>query len=75
MSSMMSTTMYEMKGIIKKLKEKKPNLRVMIGGSPVSKLHAIRWRADGYAADAQKALHIVQQLLSAVKFINEEGRS
>ncbi len=74
MSSMMSTTMYEMKGIIKELKEKKPALKVMIGGSPVSKLHAIRWRADGYATDAQKALAIVQQLLNTVKFIHEDTR-
>lgn len=72
MSSMMSTTMYEMKGIIKKLKEKKPNLKIMIGGSPVSKLHAIKWRADGYAPDAQKALAVVQQLLNAIKLIDSE---
>lgn len=69
MSSMMSTTMYEMKGLIKKLKEKKPSLKVMIGGSPVTKLHAIKWQADGYAPDAQKALVVVQQLLNALKII------
>lgn len=69
MSSMMSTTMYEMKGLIKKLKEKKPSLKVMIGGSPVTKLHAIKWQADAYAPDAQKALVVVQQLLNTVKII------
>lgn len=69
MSSMMSTTMYEMKGLISKLKEKKPGLKVMIGGSPVSKLHAIKWRADGYAPDAQKALTVVHQLINAAKYI------
>lgn len=72
MSSMMSTTMYEMKGLIKKLKEKKPELKIMIGGSPVTKLHAIKWRADAYAPDAQKALVVVHQLLNAVKIINED---
>jgi len=74
MSSMMSTTMYEMKTLIKNLKEKKPELKVMIGGAPVSKLHAIKWRADGYAPDAQKALVVVQQLLNTIKLINEERR-
>ncbi len=74
MSSMMSTTMYEMKGLIKKLKEKKPDLKVMIGGSPVTKLHAIKWRADGYAPDAHKALTVVQQLLNTVKLIDEQRR-
>ncbi len=71
MSSMMSTTMYEMKGLISKLKEKKPDLKVMIGGSPVTKLHAIKWRADGYAPDAPRALTVVQQLLNSVKLIDE----
>lgn len=71
MSSMMSTTMYEMKGLISKLKERKPNLKVMIGGSPVTKLHAIKWQADGYAPDAQKALTVVQQLLNTAKIIDE----
>lgn len=74
MSSMMSTTMYEMKGLIKKLREKKPNLKVMVGGSPVSKLQAIKWRADGYAPDAKKALAVVQQLLNAAKLIQDNRR-
>lgn len=74
MSSMMSTTMYEMKTMIKKLKEKKPKLKVMIGGSPVTKLHAIKWQADGYAPDAQKALAVVQQLLNAIKIIEEQRK-
>lgn len=74
MSSMMSTTMYEMKGLIKKLKEKKPSLKIMIGGSPVTKLHAIKWQADGYAPDAQKALVVVQQLLNAVKIIEDQRK-
>ncbi len=74
MSSMMSTTMYEMKGLIKKLKENKPYLKVMIGGSPVTKLHAIKWQADGYAPDAQKALAVVQQLLNTVKLIEEQRK-
>lgn len=69
MSSMMSTTMYEMKGLIKRLKEKKPGLKIMIGGSPVTELHAVRWHADGYASDAQKALFVVQQLLNTAKII------
>lgn len=71
MSSMMTTTMYEMKGLISKLKEKKPGLKVMIGGSPVSKLHAIKWHADGYAHDAKNALTVVHQLINTIKIINE----
>ncbi|KNZ69145.1 methyltransferase cognate corrinoid protein [Thermincola ferriacetica] len=74
MSSMMSTTMYEMKGLIQKLKEKKPDLKVMIGGSPVTKLHAIKWRADGYAPDAHKALSVVQQMLNTAKLIDEQRK-
>lgn len=74
MSSMMSTTMYEMKSLIRQLKDKKPNLKVMIGGSPVTKLHAIKWQADGYAPDAQKALAMVQQLLNTAKIIDEGRR-
>lgn len=73
MSSMMSTTMYEMKGLIRRLKEKKPGLKVMIGGSPVTELHAVKWHADGYAPDAKNALSVVQQLLNTAQVI-EEGR-
>ena len=75
MSSMMSTTMYEMKSLIKKLKEKKPNLLVMIGGSPVTKLHAIKWHADGYASDAQKALSVVNQLFNTAKIIEGDRKN
>ncbi len=64
MSSMMSTTACEMKNIIQEIKYKKPELKIIVGGAPVTKFNAIDWQADGYAPDAEKALAIIKQLLN-----------
>jgi len=63
---MMTTTMLGMKAVIEKLKAKNPDVKIMIGGAPVSMEIAERWGADGYAPDAhnalQEALHMIKGL-------------
>lgn len=71
-SSMMSTTMYGIKSLIKRIKEKKPNLKVMVGGAPVSEIQAMKWQSDGYAPDAKRAVSVVQELLRTTLMIANE---
>jgi corrinoid protein of di/trimethylamine methyltransferase len=49
LSAMMTTTMVGMKKVIDNLKAKNPNIKIMIGGAPVSQDIADKWGADGYA--------------------------
>ncbi|MFQ6014296.1 MAG: B12-binding domain-containing protein [Anaerolineae bacterium] len=68
LSAMMTTTMTGMKTVIDKLKAKNPDVRIMIGGAPLSQEIADKWGADGYAPDAPNAL---QEALKMVKSLRE----
>ena len=68
LSAMMTTTMLGMKTVIEKLKAKNPNVKIMIGGAPVSAEMAEKWGADGYAPDAPNAL---QEALNMIKGLRE----
>lgn len=56
MSAMMTTTMLGMKKVIKMIKEKNPNVAIMLGGAPVTKDVANIFGADGYAESAGNAV-------------------
>jgi len=56
MSAMMTTTMLGMKKVIKMVKEKNPNVAIMLGGAPVTKDVAQLFGADGYAESAGNAV-------------------
>jgi corrinoid protein of di/trimethylamine methyltransferase len=56
MSAMMTTTMLGMKKVIKMIKEKNPNVAIMLGGAPVTKDVAQIFGADGYAESAGNAV-------------------
>jgi corrinoid protein of di/trimethylamine methyltransferase len=56
MSAMMTTTMLGMKKVIKMIKEKNPNVGIMLGGAPVTKDVANLFGADGYAESAGNAV-------------------
>ena len=66
MSAMMTTTMVGMKKVIEMIKEKNPNVAIMLGGAPVTQDVADLWGADGYAAKAgnavQEAIRMIGQL-------------
>jgi corrinoid protein of di/trimethylamine methyltransferase len=68
LSAMMTTTMLGMKTVIEKLKAKNPDIKIMIGGAPVSMEIAEKWGADGYAPDAHNAL---QEALNMIKGLRE----
>ncbi len=56
MSAMMTTTMLGMKKVIKMIKEKNPNVAIMLGGAPVTQDVAKLFGADGYAESAGNAV-------------------
>jgi corrinoid protein of di/trimethylamine methyltransferase len=56
MSAMMTTTMLGMKKVINMIKEKNPDVAIMLGGAPVTKDVANLFGADGYAESAGNAV-------------------
>src|SRR4030067_1389089 len=73
LSAMMTTTMVGMKKVIDNLKATNPNIKIMIGGAPVSQDIADKWGADGYAKDANNALKDAINMISSLKKMKEEG--
>jgi corrinoid protein of di/trimethylamine methyltransferase len=56
MSAMMTTTMLGMKKVIEMIKEKNPDVGIMLGGAPVTQDVANLFGADGYAESAGNAV-------------------
>ncbi|MCG8401106.1 MAG: cobalamin-dependent protein, partial [Firmicutes bacterium] len=69
LSAMMTTTMVGMPEIIKKIKEKNPNVKIMVGGAPLSENLADRFGADGYAKDANNALKDAINMVSSLRHL------
>lgn len=67
LSAMMSTTMYGMADIINKIKEKNPQVKIMVGGAPLNELFAQKWGADGYARDANNAIKDAIKMVASLK--------
>jgi 5-methyltetrahydrofolate--homocysteine methyltransferase len=66
-SALLITTMVNMKAVIAGLKEAglKDNVKVIIGGAPVTQDYANQIGADGYAPDAASGVDIAKNLLKA----------
>ena len=64
MSTLMTTTMDGMRIVIEKLKEKgiRDNVKVLVGGSPISQKYANEIGADGYSANAVGAVKLAKRL-------------
>jgi 5-methyltetrahydrofolate--homocysteine methyltransferase len=65
MSALLTTTMPEMAAIIQRLEQEelRKEIKVIIGGAPVSSAYAEKIGADGYAPDAGKAVEVAKELL------------
>lgn len=65
MSTLMTTTMMGMPEVIKKLEAAgiRDQVKVMVGGSPISRKFADDIGADGYSANAVEAVKVAKQLL------------
>ena len=75
LSAMMTTTMVGMKKVIDDIKAKNPNVKIMIGGAPVSRDVADKWGADGYAPDATNALKDAINMIGSLKKLKEEAEA
>lgn len=69
LSALMTTSMIAMPDIVKKLKEKNPNVRIMLGGAPITQEIVDKYGADGYADSAGTA---VDEAIKLIKMLKEE---
>ena len=67
LSALLTTTMPSMKNIIDAIVAAglRQNVKIMVGGAPVTETFAQQVGADGYASDASKAVSLAHQLVKA----------
>jgi 5-methyltetrahydrofolate--homocysteine methyltransferase len=63
MSALLTITMEKMKGVIDTFHSKGFENKIFIGGAPVTERYAEEIGADGYAADASRAVRKAKELL------------
>jgi 5-methyltetrahydrofolate--homocysteine methyltransferase len=65
LSALLTTTMPEMERSIRELGEKgfRKNMKIMVGGAPVSSAFAEKIGADGHGADAGEAVELARRLI------------
>ena len=61
-SSLLTTTMSYMKDVVEHFKDR-DDIKVIIGGAPVTAAYAEEIGADGYAADANDAVKLVDAII------------
>jgi methanogenic corrinoid protein MtbC1 len=62
MSALLTTTMVYMRTVVQKVREAGLDVKICIGGAPVSAQYAQDIGADGYAADAASAVELFERL-------------
>ncbi len=63
MSALLTTTMPQMKEVVKVIKASGIQVKTMVGGAPVTQSFADEIGADGYSADAASAVDLAKSLL------------
>jgi 5-methyltetrahydrofolate--homocysteine methyltransferase len=64
MSALLTTTMIYMRTVVQKMKEAGlSDVKICVGGAPISADYAREIGADGYAADAASAVELFKRLL------------
>lgn len=64
MSALLTTTMLYMKTVIEKIKNENLDVKIMIGGAPVSKAFAEQIGADGYGKNASEAVRLAREFVN-----------
>ena len=72
MSAMMTTTMVGMKKVIEMIKEKNPDVAIMLGGAPVTQDTAQLWGADGYAESAGNAVQEAIKMIGRLRELQKK---
>jgi len=67
LSAMMTTSMVGMKKLIPMIKEKNPNVKIMIGGAPISEKTVDDYGADTTADNAPNALREAMNMLESLR--------
>lgn len=67
LSAMMTTSMLGMERIIKMIREKNPNVKIMIGGAPVTAEIVEKFGADGTADSASNALREALKMVASLR--------
>ena len=62
LSALLTTTMENMKKTVVLLKEKKPDVKILVGGAPVTREYCEKIGADFYSPDPQGAVNYLKQL-------------
>jgi methanogenic corrinoid protein MtbC1 len=70
---MMTTTMMGMKKVIQMIKQKNPNVAIMLGGAPVTRDVANLFGADGYAESAGNAVQEAIKMIGQLRKLDKEG--
>lgn len=73
LSAMMTTTMMGMKKVIAMIKEKNPNVAIMLGGAPVTRDVAKLFGADGYAESAGNAVQEAIKMIGQLRKLDASG--
>jgi len=71
LSAMMTTTMMGMKKVVEMIKERNPNVAIMLGGAPVTKDVTELFGADGYAESAGNAVQEAIKMISRLREIHK----
>lgn len=66
-SALMTTSMLAMPEVVKKLREKNPNVRILLGGAPINPEIVEKYGADGYAKSASSAVEEAIKLIEMLK--------
>jgi corrinoid protein of di/trimethylamine methyltransferase len=72
MSAMMTTTMLGMKKVIQMIKEKNPNVAIMLGGAPITKDVVSLFGADGYAESAGNAVSEAIKMIGRLRELQKK---
>jgi methanogenic corrinoid protein MtbC1 len=72
LSTMMTTTLLNMKETIKRLRDTMPQTKILVGGAPVTINISRRLGASGWAPNASQALKTTLQLLSVGSLASRE---
>ncbi len=63
LSALMTTTMQQMKHVIRYAKEKQVDARIIVGGAVITQEYADEIGADGYSRDAAEAVKLTKRIL------------
>jgi corrinoid protein of di/trimethylamine methyltransferase len=72
LSAMMTTTMMGMKKVVQMIKEKNPDVQIMLGGAPLTGDVAKLFGADGYAESAGNAVQEAIKMISQLRQLQDK---